>query len=269
MQERLIIKCPDKPGIVAAVTTFLAGAGANVLDLDQHSEPQEERFAMRVVYETETSLAGAGFDDVAQAFTLDYRFASADERPRVAIMASREDHCLLDLLWRFQNDELPGRPALVISTVPDHAVKVASFEVPYHVVEDGDEEQILSLLEGQVDLVILARYMRILSGSFLEQLGVPAINIHHSFLPSFPGAGPYQQAHARGVKLIGATAHYVTEELDDGPIIEQDVVRVTHRQSPQDLKRMGRDVERVVLARAVSAHLEDRVVVWDRRTIIF
>jgi len=269
MQERLIIKCPDKPGIVAAVTTFLAGAGANVLDLDQHSEPEEERFAMRVAYETGKTLKGPNFEQMAAALALDYRFADSEERPRVAIMASREDHCLLDLLWRFQNKEIAGSPELVISTVDNHAAKVASFDVPYHVVEDGNERRILDILKGKVDLVILARYMRILSGDFLEQLGVPAINIHHSFLPSFPGAGPYKQAHARGVKLIGATAHYVTEELDAGPIIEQDVVRVTHRQSPEDLKRMGRDVERVVLARAVAAHLEDRVVVWDKRTIIF
>lgn len=270
MRERLLITCPDSPGIVAGVCSFLTDHQANILDLDQHSEPEAGEFAMRVAYEAPGSLEGVpGLDALVGRWGLSCRFAREHARPRVAILCSREDHCLMDLLWRFQNDELPGRPVLVASTVPDHEAKVAAFSLPYHVVEGGDEDEMLGILAGQADLIVLARYMRILSGDFLRRVEVPLINIHHSFLPSFPGAGPYRQAHERGVKLIGATAHYVVEELDAGPIIEQDVARVSHRQGPDDLKRLGRDVERVTLARAVAAHLEDRVVVWDRRTVVF
>lgn len=204
------------------------------------------------------------------------KVSDPSERPAVAILCSNEDHCLTDLLWRFGDGELPGRVRAVISTSDRHTDRVAGFGVPFsHLpVESRDqmpahEEALLSDLCGNVDLVVLARYMRILSAQFLERLGCPAINIHHSFLPSFKGAEPYRRAHDRGVKLIGATAHYVTADLDEGPIIEQDVVRVTHRQSAEDLKRIGRDVERVVLARAVRAHLEDRVVRWGERTVVF
>ena len=278
--ERLVLNCPDRPGIVAAVSTFLARHGANILDLDQHSDTLDARFAMRVIYAAAPAdlraIRERFRDEVGGAMDMEVRFAAGDERRRVAILCSREDHCLLDLLWRFRSGELPGEAVQVISTVGEHEGQVRAFGVPFSAVgvsgEGGmaeHERLLLARLGGQVDLVVLARYMRILSGSFLDALGVPAINIHHSFLPAFAGAEPYARAHARGVKLIGATAHYVTAELDAGPIIEQDVVRVTHRMGPGDLQRVGRDVERVVLARAVRAHLEDRVVVWGERTVVF
>jgi formyltetrahydrofolate deformylase len=238
---RLLISCPDRHGIVAAVAGFLAEADANILDAEQHStDPEGGTFFMRT-----------------------------------ALLASRDDHCLLDLLWRWRRGELETDVVAVVSNHPDHARDVAGFDVPYHhvpVAADGKEEaeaQMLELLAGRVDLVVLARYMQILSGEFLERLSVPVINIHHSFLPAFVGADPYRRARDRGVKIIGATAHYVTEELDAGPIIEQDVARVSHRQSVEELEHIGRDIERVVLARAVKWHLEDRVLVHENRTVVF
>ena len=277
--ERLVLNCPDRPGIVAAVTTFLARHGANILDLDQHSDTLDGRFAMRVIYAAapgDLAAIRAGFrSEVAGALDMEVRIAGGAERRRVAILCSREDHCLLDLLWRFRGGELQGEVVGVLSTVDGHEGQVRGFGVGYETIGVGEggmaehEAALLERLAGRVDLVVLARYMRVLSAGFLERLGCPAINIHHSFLPAFAGAEPYARAHARGVKLIGATAHYVTAELDQGPIIEQDVVRVTHRMGPADLQRIGRDVERVVLARAVRAHLEDRVVVWGERTVVF
>lgn len=212
--------------------------------------------------------------EVAAPLQMEYRFAESTQRKRLAIMVSGEDHCLSDLLWRWRSGELGGEVAMVISNHPEHAEQVGSLGLPFHYLptEDGStaqaERRALELLAG-IDLLVLARYMRILSAEFLAQLGAPAINIHHSFLPAFVGADPYLRAHQRGVKLIGATAHYVTEELDAGPIIDQDVTRVSHRDEVADLKRIGRDVERLVLARAVKAHLDDRVLRDGDRTIVF
>jgi formyltetrahydrofolate deformylase len=197
------------------------------------------------------------------------------QRRRLAILVSRHDHCLLDLLWRMRRGELDAEIVGVISNHPDLERETLAAGVPFHHVAVAKgamrqaEETMLELLAGRTELLVLARYMQILSGDFLERLGAPAINIHHSFLPAFAGADPYRRARERGVKLIGATAHYVTEELDDGPIIDQDVVRVDHRQSARDLERLGRDVERMVLARAVGLHLDDRVIVDGRRTVVF
>ena len=212
---------------------------------------------------------------LAAEFGMDWRISLAAERKRVALFASRSDHCLLDLLWRWRRNELPMDVVAVISNHLDLEEDVRRFGVPYHHVPvtadrkaEAEAEQ-LALVEGRVDLVVLARYMQILSAPFLQRVGAPVINIHHSFLPSFPGADPYLRAHAHGVKLIGATAHYATEEIDQGPIIEQDVARVSHRSSPDELERIGRDIERVVLARAVDAHLADRVLVDGNRTIVF
>jgi formyltetrahydrofolate deformylase len=205
---------------------------------------------------------------------MEHRFAEASRRKRVAIMVSREDHCLSDLLWRWRNDELRGDLVAVLSNHPDHADQVTSVGLPFHhvPVEPGSQEeaerQALEPLKG-VDLLVLARYMQILSQGFLRELGAPAINIHHSFLPAFVGADPYRRAHERGVKLIGATAHYVTADLDAGPIIDQDVTRVSHRDEVADLVRIGRDIERLVLARAVLAHLDDRVLLDGERTVVF
>jgi formyltetrahydrofolate deformylase len=276
---RLLLSCPDRPGIVARVAGFLADAGRNIIDADQHSTDQGTLF-MRLVFESALEKErdelytrfGAA---VAEPLSMKYRFAEAGRLPRVALMASKEDHCLLDLLWRFRSEELRGEPVLVISNHVDHEQAVRSFGVPYHHVavtqetKPEAERAALELMRGQVDLVVLARYMQILSGAFLEELGCPAINIHHSFLPAFAGADPYQRAWERGVKLIGATAHYATVDLDAGPIIEQDTARVSHRDEVGDLVRIGRDLERLVLARAVRAHLEDRVLVDGERTVVF
>jgi formyltetrahydrofolate deformylase len=276
---RLLLSCPDRPGIVARVAGFLADAERNIIDADQHSTEQARLF-MRLVFESAPEPERAQLyerfaTEVAEPLSMEHRFAEAGRLPRVALMASKEDHCLLDLLWRFRSGELPGEPALVISNHPEHEEAVRSFGLPYHHVlvtresKPNSEMAALELLRGEVDLVVLARYMQILSGEFLEGLGCPAINIHHSFLPAFAGADPYQRAWERGVKLIGATAHYVTEDLDAGPIIEQDTARVSHRDEVGDLARIGRDLERLVLARAVRAHLEDRVLVDGERTVVF
>ena len=235
---------------------------------------------MRMVFDSapegEREALYARFDaEIATRLAIDYRFSQAGARKRMAIMVSREDHCLIDLLWRWRAGELEADPVAVISNHPDHRDQVEAVGVPFcHVpvtkeTREDAEDRALELLAGEVDLLVLARYMQVLSGDFLERLGVPAINIHHSFLPAFVGADPYRRAHERGVKLVGATAHYVTEDLDAGPIIDQDVTRVSHRDETEDLVRMGRDIERLVLARAVKAHLEDRVVLDGTRTVVF
>jgi formyltetrahydrofolate deformylase len=279
MEARLLISCPDRHGIVAAVSGFLAARDANIVSSDQHStDPEGGAFFMRMAFTIEAigeDFARAFATEVAEPFAMDWRLADAGRPKRVAILVSREDHCLLDLLWRRRRGELHCEIPLVISNHPDHAADVAAFGVRYeHVpVAKGDkpaaETQMLELLAGRFDLVVLARYMQILSSGFLEGIGCPVINIHHSFLPAFAGADPYRRAMERGVKVIGATAHYVTEELDAGPIIDQDVARVTHREGVEALVRIGRDVERTVLARAVGLHLEDRILVHENRTVVF
>jgi len=214
-------------------------------------------------------------EQVARQFGMEWRMAYADERKRAALFASHDDHCLLDLLWRQRRGDLDAEIVSVISNHPDHAADVGGFGIPYvHVSTPRGgraeaEARMLELLAGQVDLVVLARYMQILSGDFLDRLGVPVINIHHSFLPAFVGPDPYRRARESGVKIIGATAHYVVEELDVGPIIEQDVARVSHRESVEQLERIGRDIERVVLARAVDWHVQDRILVHENRTVVF
>ena len=291
---RLLISCPDRPGIVAAVSSFLFERGANIVSSQQYSsDPIGGRFFLRVEFFLETlagGLDGAAAtapasepgqlersfqEQVGERFGIDWRIRWWGERRRVAILVSRHDHCLLDLLWRWRRGELDCEIVAVLSNHPDLEQETLAAGVPYHhvPVEAGAkqraEARMLELLAGQAELLVLARYMQILSGAFLDHVGMPAINIHHSFLPAFAGANPYRQAHEHGVKLIGATAHYVTEQLDDGPIIDQDVVRVDHRQTTRELERVGRDVERLVLARAVSLHLDDRVIVDGRRTVVF
>jgi formyltetrahydrofolate deformylase len=277
--SRLLLACPDRPGLIAAVSGFLADAGRNIVDADQHSS-REGRFFMRMAFdqaaESEREALYARFaEQLAGPMQMDHHFAESTERKRVAIMVSREDHCLSDLLWRWRSGELGAEIVAVVSNHPDHADQVAALGLPYHHVPVGEggkevaEAQVLELLGGRIDLLVLARYMQILSADFLRAVGAPAINIHHSFLPAFVGADPYGRAHERGVKLIGATAHYVTEELDAGPIIDQDVTRVSHRDEVDDLMRIGRDAERLVLARAVMAHVDDRVLLDGARTIVF
>jgi len=273
---RLLVSCPDRHGIVAAVSGFLSEADANILSSDQHStDPEGGTFFMRMEFRLEgllerrDELERAFAEQVAEPFQMDWRVAYADQTKRTALLASREDHCLLDLLWRWRRGELDTNIVAVVSNHPDHERDVAGFDVPYHHIPAPGEERMLELLAENVDLVVLARYMQILSRDFLDRLAVPVINIHHSFLPAFVGADPYRRARDRGVKIIGATAHYVTEDLDAGPIIEQDVARVSHRQSVEELERIGRDIERVVLARAVNWHLEDRVLIHENRTVVF
>jgi len=279
MEARLLISCPDRHGIVAAVSGFLADRNANIVSSAQYStDPEGGAFFMRMAFAIEgidDDFARAFGEQVAERFSMDWRLDDAARAKRVAILVSREDHCLLDLLWRWRRGELHCDIPLVISNHPDSAADVATFGVRYeHVpVVKGEkpaaEAAMLELLADGFDLVILARYMQILSGDFLAGVGCPVINIHHSFLPAFAGADPYGRAKERGVKVIGATAHYVTEELDAGPIIEQDVTRVTHREGVDQLVSIGRDVERTVLARAVNLHLEDRVLVHENRTVVF
>jgi formyltetrahydrofolate deformylase len=279
---RLLISCPDRPGIVAAVSRFLFEHGANILDADQHStDPQGGTFFMRMAFHLDgldvgrSELERAFAEHVAEPFAMEWSIAYATDRKRMAILVSREDHCLLDLLWRWRSGELDADVGLVLSNHRAVEEDAARFGVPFaHVpvtreTKPEAEAAILDQLGGRFDLVVLARYMQILSGDFLARAGAPIINIHHSFLPAFAGADPYRRASERGVKIIGATAHYVTEELDAGPIIEQDVVRVSHRDDLDALVRLGRDVERTVLARAVQRHLEDRVLVHENRTVVF
>jgi formyltetrahydrofolate deformylase len=278
---RLLISCADGPGIVAAVSRFLFERGANIVASDQHStDPEHGTFFMRTAFylpaiEEDPTEFEAGFGELAERFGMDWRIAYARERQRGALMASREDHCLLDLLWRQRRGELALDIACVLSNHEDLRSEVESLGVPYHhipVTRDtkaAAEAQAIELLAGDVELVILARYMQILSSEFLRDVGCPVINIHHSFLPAFAGADPYRRAFERGVKLIGATAHYATEILDEGPIIDQDVQRVGHGSTVDDLVRIGRDLERTVLARAVRSHLDDRVLVHEGRTIVF
>jgi formyltetrahydrofolate deformylase len=278
---RLLVSCPDRHGIVAAVSGFLSDHDANILSSDQHStDPEGGTFFMRMEFHLEGLLARRDrlerdfAEQVARPLEMEWRFAYGDRRKRTAFLASRDDHCLLDLLWRWRRGELETDVVCVVSNHPHHATDVAGFGVPYHhvpVAREAKAEAESEMLEhlASVDLVVLARYMQILSRDFLHRLGAPVINIHHSFLPAFVGAEPYRRARERGVKIIGATAHYVTEELDAGPIIEQDVARVSHRQSVDELERIGRDIERVVLARAVEWHLQDRVLVHENRTVVF
>ena len=279
---RLLISCADRPGIVAAVAGFLRDAGANIVHSDQHStDPEGGRFFMRMEFvlpltEGERGAFERAFArDVGDPLALDWRVWYVADRKRMGILVSRTDHCLLDLLWRWRRGEFEADVVAVASNHPDLRADVDAFALPYHhvPVDRADkapaEARLLELLGGNVDVVVLARYMQILSGDFLDRLGVPVINIHHSFLPAFAGASAYEKAKDRGVKLIGATAHYVTEELDAGPIIEQDVIRVSHRDTPARLARLGSDIERTVLARAVGWHCEDRVLVHDKTTVVF
>ncbi len=280
VRHRLLISCPDRPGIVAAVSTFLAQHGANITSSDQHStDPSGGRFLMRMEYVLEAEdgrLARDFGEQVAVPFDMDWRISPSRPLKRVAVLVSREDHCLLDLLWRWRRGVLEGEIVLVASNHEVCREDADRFGVPFAYVPVDTEDKstaeaaLLAELErAGTQLAVLARYMQILSAGFLELVGCPVINIHHSFLPAFVGADPYRRALERGVKIIGATAHYVTEDLDAGPIIEQDVERVDHRLDMRGLEELGRDIERRVLARAVQRHLQDRVLVLENRTVVF
>jgi formyltetrahydrofolate deformylase len=279
---RLLVSCADRPGIVAAVSRFLLEAGANIIHSDQHSsDPWGGEFFLRMEFALPEgadpdALRTAFGRGVADAFGMTWTLWDVARRKRVAILVSRYDHALQELLWRWRRVELHADVTLVASNHDDLRGDVEGFGLPFHHVpvdparKPEAEQALLDLLRPSApDLVVLARYMQILSGDFLDRLGVPVINIHHSFLPAFAGAGPYERAKARGVKLIGATAHYVTEELDAGPIIEQDVIRVSHRDDAAAMARRGADIERAVLARAVAWHCEDRVLRHGTTTVVF
>ncbi|MEX2541596.1 MAG: formyltetrahydrofolate deformylase [Trueperaceae bacterium] len=279
---RLLISCPDRRGIVAAVSRFLYAHGANVLDSSQHStDPSGGTFFMRMVFHCSgldlgrSELERAFGEEVAAPFAMDWRISYADRRKRMAVLVSRYDHCLLELLWRTRSGEFDVEIPLVLSNHDDLRDVSESLGVEYHHLPVTTESRarqeaaMQELLEGRVDMIVLARYMQILSAEFVARWPERIINIHHSFLPAFMGANPYRHAYERGVKLIGATAHYVTDDLDEGPIIAQDVHRVSHRESVADLARVGREVERMVLARAVAAHLDDRILVYGNKTIVF
>jgi formyltetrahydrofolate deformylase len=278
---RMLISCPDRPGIVAAVSRFLYENGANIVRSDQHTtDPRGGHFFMRVEFDLEGAAerwteVRRAFAGVAQGFGMSWRLECAWRVKRLAVFVSREDHCLFELVRQQQAGDLRAEIALVVSNHPDLAPVVAAWGIPFHHVpvarearEEAERRQ-LRILDGRADLVVLARYMQILSPAFVEAYPRRIINIHHSFLPAFAGARPYAQAYERGVKLIGATAHYVTEELDQGPIIEQDVQRVDHRDGVDDLRRIGRHIERTVLARAVAWHCEDRILVHRNKTVVF
>jgi formyltetrahydrofolate deformylase len=278
---RLLLSAPDQRGLVAAVAEFIYRNGGNVVDADQHTDDEAGMFFQRVEFSLEgfalsRSQLHEAVGRLAEPLGMTWSVRYSDEVRKVAVLASKQPHCLVDLLGRWHAQELPGVPVLVASNHPDHSDLVGRFGLPYHYlpVSPGQraeqEQQLLRLIaEADVELVVLARYMQILSEEFIAEHPSRIINIHHSSLPAFVGAKPYHQAHARGVKLIGVTAHYATADLDQGPIIEQDTARVTHRDGVADLVRIGRDLETVVLARAVRLHLMDRVLVHGHKTVVF
>ncbi|MCY3970247.1 MAG: formyltetrahydrofolate deformylase [Acidobacteria bacterium] len=278
----LLLSCDDAIGIIATVTGFVNEHGGIICSSETHRDEEQDKFFQRLEFEIDhfdldrETIRPLLEWEIGDHFSVRSRIAFSDQEQRVGVLASKPAHCLHDLLSRWRLGELPGRPVCIISNHPDHTAEAEYNGLPYHHLpvtpetRSEQEEQMIGILEeARVDLVVLARYMQILTPRFLECFPNRVINIHHSFLPAFPGGSPYRQAYLRGVKVVGATAHYATAELDQGPIIEQDVTRVSHRDSVTTLVRRGRDLERVVLARAVQAHLEHRVLVVDNRAIVF
>jgi formyltetrahydrofolate deformylase len=277
----LLVSCPDRRGIVAALAQLLYGHGCNILDSDQHTDAVAGQFFQRIRFDPSELLTDRGtleraLNEVAQRFSMKLELSYSSHVKRIAIFVSRYDHCLYDLLLRHRSGELSCEVALIISNHPDLGYVAEQFSIPFHVFEvtaDNKTEQEsreAELLQAEgIQLIVLARYMQILNDTFVRSYAGRLINIHHSFLPAFVGGKPYHQAYERGVKLIGATAHYATANLDEGPIIEQDVIRCSHRDSVEDLVRKGRDLEKVVLARAVRWHLDDRVLVYGNKTVVF
>jgi formyltetrahydrofolate deformylase len=277
----LLVSCPDQRGIVAALAQLLYGHGANILDADQHTDAVAGQFFQRIRFDvarihTDRTTLERAIGEVAGRFSMQWRMAWAAAPKRVAIFVSKYDHCLYDLLLRHRAGELACELALIVSNHPDLAPVAQLFGVPFEVFpitretkREQEQREIERIEALGVDLIVLARYMQVLSGEFVARYPGRIINIHHSFLPAFMGGKPYHQAHERGVKLIGATAHYATSDLDEGPIIDQDVARCSHRDSIDDLVRKGRDLEKVVLARAVRVHLDDRILVYGNKTVVF
>ena len=282
----LLISCPDSKGEVATIADFVYRHNGNILHADEHADEESGLFLMRVEFDPkdfdidlrDKDLADFGklFAPIAEKFQMKWRLAQSSHRPRMVILVSKYDHCLVDLLYRHQSGELACDIPLIISNHADNQPLAGFYKIPYAIVpvtkenKRGSEQRIQALIDDHsADFIVLARYMQILSNDFVNRYPQRIINIHHSFLPAFVGARPYHQAFERGVKLIGATSHYVTEVLDDGPIIEQDVVRVSHRDTVEDLIRKGRDLEKVVLSRAVRWHVENRVLLYGNKTVVF
>jgi len=277
----LLINCPDQKGLVAAIADFLYRHDANIVHADQHQDAENNLFLMRV----EWDLNGFGltpetfeqaFTPIAERFQMQWKLKLSQQRPRIAIMVSHYDHCLVDLLYRHQSGELACDIPLIISNHKDTQRLADFYGIPFHHIEvtkdnkaEAEARQFALFDEHKIDLIVLARYMQILSPDFVKRYPQRIINIHHSFLPAFIGARPYHRAFERGVKLIGATSHYVTEVLDEGPIIEQDLMRVSHRDQIEDLIQKGRDLEKVVLSRAVRWHIENRILLYANKTVIF
>ncbi len=277
----LLVQCPDRKGLDATIAEFIYRYDGNILHFEQHQAGEERYYLARVVWSLEgfrldlQDFDGA-FGPIAHKFGMNWCIRLSKCRPRVAIFVSKYDHCLVDLLYRQRNGELACDFPLIVSNHPDTKKHADFYGVPFHLIPvtketkaQAEAQQLELLHANNIDLVVLARYMQVLSSDFIGQYPQPIINIHHSFLPAFVGAKPHQQAHDRGVKLTGATAHYVTEVLDDGPIIEQGVVRISHRDSLEDMVEKGRDVEKVVLSRAVRWHIENRILLYGNKTIIF
>jgi formyltetrahydrofolate deformylase len=277
----LLIECPDQKGLDAAIAEFIFRHDGNILHFEQHQAGEERFYLARVEwglrdFKLPLQDFPAKFGPIANKFSMHWRLAVSTHRPRVAILVSKYDHCLVDLLYRQRNGELACEIALIVSNHPD-AKRHADFHgIPYHHIpvtketkKNAEQQQLALLKENNIDLIVLARYMQVLSGDFIAHYAQQIINIHHSFLPAFVGGKPHQQAYDSGVKLIGATAHYVTEILDEGPIIEQGVTRITHRDALEDLVEKGRDLEKVVLSRAVRWHIENRILLYDNKTVIF
>jgi formyltetrahydrofolate deformylase len=276
----LLISCPDQKGLVAKIASFIYSNGGNIIHADQHTDRLAGLFLTRIEWQLEgfnlpRELIAPAFNSIAQPLQADWRLQFSDDKPRIAVWVSRQDHCLYDLIWRQRAGEFAAEIPLIISNHPHLEAIANQFGIDYHHIPitpdlklEQEAKQLEVLQHYNIDLVVLAKYMQVLSSSFVAQFP-QVINIHHSFLPAFAGANPYQRAYERGVKIIGATAHYVTQDLDEGPIIEQDVVRVSHRDQVVDLIRKGKDLERVVLARAVRLHLQNRVLVYGNRTVVF
>jgi len=277
----LLISCPDRKGLVKEISGFIAENDGNIVNFDQHIDEQTKTFLARVEWDLKDFKISReeikeAFREIAKKFSMNFRLSFSDEVKKVAIFVSKQEHCFYDLMHRFKSGELKGEVKLVISN-HENAKKTAEFFgiLFYHIPKnkqnklEAEQEELALLKKYKVDLVILARYMQILSTNFVKRYENRIINIHHSFLPAFPGAKPYERAFKKGVKIIGATAHYVNEELDQGPIIEQDVIRVNHKDSLQDFIRKGKDLEKVVLARAVKWHLEDKILVYNGKTVVF
>jgi formyltetrahydrofolate deformylase len=277
----LLISCPDRKGLVAAVTDFLARNNGNILHLDQHVDAAENVFFMRVEWDLDgfsipADGIRAAFEPIATQFNMTWDVRFSWNVPRMAIFVSKESHCLYDILARWQSGEWQVEIPLIISNHPDLGTVAEKFGVAYHILpvtkdnkSEVEQAQIALVDEHKADFIVLARYMQILTEGFVSRYPNRIINIHHSFLPAFAGAKPYQRAHSRGVKIIGATSHYVTAELDAGPIIEQEVIRVNHKDSADDLVRKGKDVEKMVLSRAIRYHLQNQVLVYNNKTVIF